>query len=161
MLHGLKPYKLLLGLVVLAVAACAEPPPPPPPPAVVNVTVNGAADLNPNLSGRPSPTVVRVYYLVSDKAFQEADFFKLFDQEASTLGADLVASDELMVSPGSSKTVNRELRDDVRFVGVAASYRDIASALWRGVVPVPPNQTTAIQAQLGSNSLTVTAAAAE
>ncbi len=48
---------LWVGLVVMTVAACAEPPPLP---TVVNVTVDGAADLNPNADGRPSPTVVRV-----------------------------------------------------------------------------------------------------
>ncbi len=151
---------LWVGLVVMTVAACAEPPPPPLP-TVVNVTVNGAADLNPNAAGRPSPTVVRVYYLVSDTAFKEADFFQLFEQEAATLGADLAASDELMISPGTSQAVSRELRDDVRFLGLAASYRDIESAVWRGVVAVPPNQTTAVQALLGANTVALSASPAE
>ncbi len=161
MFQGMNLRKLWIGLVVMTVAACAEPPPPPPPPTVVNVTVNGAADLNPNAEGRPSPTVVRVYYLVSDTTFKDVDFFQLFEQEAATLGADLAASDELMISPGASQAVTRELRDDVRFLGLAASYRDIESAVWRGVVAVPPNQTTAVQALLGANSVTLSASPAE
>ena len=114
MFQGIDLSKHWIGLVAMTVAACAELPPPP---AIVNVTVNGAADLNPNAGGRPSPTVVRVYYLVSDTTFKDADFFQLFEQEAATLGADLVASDELMISPGASLAVSRELRDDVRFFG--------------------------------------------
>jgi type VI secretion system protein VasD len=161
MFQGMNLRKLWIGLVVMTVAACAEPPPPPPPPTVVNVTVNGAADLNPNAEGRPSPTVVRVYYLVSDTTFKDVDFFQLFEQEAATLGADLAASDELMISPGASQAVTRELRDDVRFLGLAASYRDIESAVWRGVVAVPPNQTTAVQAVLGANSVALSASPAE
>lgn len=151
-------HKLWIGLVVMTVAACAEAPPPP---TVVNVTVNGAADLNPNAAGRPSPTVVRVYYLVSDTTFKDADFFQLFEQEAATLGADLAARDELMISPGASQAVSRELRGDVRFLGLVASYRDIESAVWRGVVAVPPNQTTAVQALLGANSVALSASPAE
>ncbi len=160
MFQGMNLRKLWIGLVVMTVAACAEPPPPPPP-TVVNVTVDGAADLNPNADGRPSPTVVRVYYLVSDTTFKDVDFFQLFEQEAATLGADLAASDELMISPGTSQAVSRELRDDVRFLGLAASYRDIESAVWRGVVAVPPNQTTAVQALLGANSVALSASPAE
>ncbi len=158
MFQGMNLRKLWIGLVVMTVAACAEPPPLP---TVVNVTVDGAADLNPNAEGRPSPTVVRVYYLVSDTTFKDVDFFQLFEQEAATLGADLAASDELMISPGTSQAVSRELRDDVRFLGLAASYRDIESAVWRGVVAVPPNQTTAVQALLGANSVALSASPAE
>jgi len=161
MFQGKTLRKTWIGLVVVMVSACAEPPPPPPPPAVVNVTVSGAADLNPNAGGRASPTVVRVYYLVSDTTFKDVDFFQLFEQEAATLGADLTASDELMISPGASQTVSRELRDDVRFLGLAASYRDIETAVWRGVVAVPPNQTTAVQALLGANSVALSASPAE
>ena len=158
MFQGMNLRKLCIGLVVMTVAACAHAPPLP---TVVNVTVNGAVDLNPNAAGRPSPTVVRVYYLVSDTTFKDADFFQLFEQETATLAADLAARDELMISPGASKTVTRELRDDVRFVGLAASYRDIESAVWRGVVAVPRNQTTAIQALLGANSVSLSASPAE
>ncbi len=158
MFQGMNLRKLWIGLVVMTVAACADAPPPP---TVVNVTVNGAVDLNPNAAGRPSPTVVRVYYLVSDTTFKDADFFQLFEQETGTLAADLAARDELMISPGTSKSVTRELRDDVRFLGLVASYRDIESAVWRGVVAVPPNQTTAVQALLGANSVALSASPAE
>ncbi len=66
-----------------------------------------------------------------------------------------------MISPGASQAVSRELREDVRFLGLAASYRDIESAVWRGVVAVPRNQTTAVQALLGANSVALSAKPAE
>ncbi len=161
MFLGTNLHKLAIGLAVLTVAACAEPPPPPPPPTIVNVTVNAAADVNPNAAGRPSPTVVRVYYLVSDKTFQDADFFQLFEQESGTLGADLAARDEIMILPGENKSVDRELRPDVRFLGLVASYRDIESAVWRGIVAVPPNQTTAVAANLSVNAVSLSAGPAQ
>ena len=161
MFCGMNLYRLIIGLAVLSVAACAEPPPPPPPPTIVNVTVSATADVNPNAAGRPSPTVVRVYYLVSDKTFQEADFFQLFEQESGTLGADLAARDEITISPGENKSVDREVRSDVRFLGLVASYRDIESAVWRGIVAVPPNQTTAVAANLSVNAVSLSASPAQ
>ena len=56
MFQELNLRKLCIGLVVMTVAACADAPPLP---TVVNVTVNGAVDINTNAAGRPAPTVVR------------------------------------------------------------------------------------------------------
>lgn len=161
MFLGKNLQRLVIGLAVLTVAACAKPPPPPPPPTIVNVIISAAADVNPNAAGRPSPTVVRVYYLVSDKTFQDADFFQLFEQESGTLGADLAARDEIMISPGENKSVDREVRPDVRFLGLAVSYRNIESAVWRGIVAVPPNQTTAVAANLSVDAVSLSASPAQ
>jgi type VI secretion system protein VasD len=160
MFGGMNLHRLIIGLAVLTVAACAGPPPPPPP-TIVNVAVNAAADVNPNAAGRPSPTVVRVYYLVSDKTFQKADFFQLFEQESGTLGTDLAARDEITISPGENKAVDREVRPDVRFLGLVVSYRDIESAVWRGIVAVPPNQTTVVAADLSANAVSLSAIPAQ
>ncbi len=160
MLFGPKLRAALIGIAAVAVASCAKPPPPPPP-TIVNLAVTAADDLNPNASGRASPAVVRVYYLVSATSFEEADFFQLFEQEGAVLGADLAARDEITMAPGTTKTLAREPRADVRFLGVAASYREIDSAVWRAVVAVPPNQTTAVQALLGANSVALSASPAE
>ncbi len=147
------------ALLALFLVSCAEPPPPPPP-AIVNLTVSAADNINPNASGRASPIVVRVYYLVSPTVFSEADFFALFEQDKAVLGADLAASDEFVLGPGGSKALSREVRDDVRFVGLLASFRNIDNAVWRGVAPVPPNKTTAVTGLLDELTLSLSAATA-
>ena len=103
---------------------------------------------------------MRVYYLVSATSFEEADFFQLFEQEGAVLGADLAARDEITMEPGNTKTLTREPRADVRFLGVAASYRNIDSAVWRAVVAVPPNETSLLEAQLGAQAVTLSTAPA-
>jgi type VI secretion system protein VasD len=57
--------------------------------------------------------------------------------------------------------VDREVRADVRFIGLVASYRNIESAVWRGIVAVPPNQTTAIAADLSVNAVSLSASPAQ
>ncbi len=51
-------------------------------------------------------------------------------------------------------------RDDVRFVGLLASFRNIDNAVWRGVSPVPPNKTTAVTGMLDELTLSLSAATA-
>ncbi len=141
----------------LALAGCAAPPPPPPPPTVAQVTVAAAPDANPSATGRPSPVLVRVYYLSSPAAFEQADYFVLLNQEAQALSSDLAARDEVNVAPGASQTVRRELQNPAaRYVGVAAFFQRPDGAAWRSsVVQVPANQTTTLRARVGANSVTL------
>jgi type VI secretion system protein VasD len=127
----------------------------PPPPTIVDLTVAGAPDLNPDSSGRASPVVVRLYELVSPSTFQDADFFQIYDDAAGTLAADLQGTDEMVVSPGASRTLQRELKPDTRWLGVIASYRDIDRASWRATLPVPPNETTPVTVTVGADAVTM------
>ncbi|WP_162912975.1 type VI secretion system lipoprotein TssJ [Rhodospirillaceae bacterium SYSU D60014] len=142
---------LLACLALVVVAGCALPGQP----AVVELSMMPSADLNPDGNGRPSPVVLRVYRLASDSAFRAADFFQLYEKEASTLGPDLLGRDELMLLPGEGQTLRRELEPDTRFVGVAVFYRDFETAGWRAVAPVAPNGTTEITASVGALSVSL------
>ena len=144
------------GLASMVLAACQpEPPPPPPPPTVVELTVAAAPTVNPAPDGRPSPVVVRVYELASPTTFNQADFLRLFNDDQGTLGADMLGRQELTLTPGSVQNVRRELRPEARFLGVVAAYRAYDQAVWRAVVPVPPNQTTPLTADVGPLAVTL------
>ncbi len=132
----------ILGTVALF--GCAGPPEP----TVVELTLRAALDINPSRDGRPSPVVVHVYQLQSLTTFNEADFYQLADQAAATLGSALVAHEELVLTPGETKTIVRDFKPEARFLGVLASYRDIDHAVWRASAQVPPNQKTALEARL-------------
>lgn len=146
-----------LAALVLA-GGCAAPPPPPPPPTIVQLTVTAAPDVNPDPTGRPSPVIVRIYQLASPSSFDTADYFRLFDQETATLGADLASREELRLAPGQSQSLTREMRPNARFVGVAASYRDLQNAVWHASTAVPPNATTPVSVSLGRLRVTLSAA---
>lgn len=147
----MKPRQRVLAVLAIlgtvALFGCADTPEPPEP-TVVELTLRAAPDINPSRDGRPSPVVVHVYQLQSLTTFNEADFFQLTDQAAATLGSALVAQEELVLTPGETKTIVRKFKPEARFLGVLASYRDIDHAVWRDSAQVPPNQKTALEARL-------------
>ncbi len=152
--HGVR---ALLGAAILALAACAGGPPPP---TVVELTMAAAPNANPipnadGSPGAPAPVVVRVYQLKSPAAFEDADFFQLSQDAGGALGDDLLGSDEYFITPNASQTVVSELNPDARFIGVAAAFYQIDTAQWRATLPIPPNETTAVTANIGETSVTL------
>lgn len=83
---------LLAPLVLLA--RCGSSPPPP----VLTLTIQTGPDQNPDSAGHPAPVAIRIYQLASLAAFSRADVFALIDRQAETLGADYLASDEVVVA---------------------------------------------------------------
>jgi type VI secretion system protein VasD len=146
--------RLLLGCAgLLALAHCAPPPPPPP---VLNLTIVGAADQNPDATGRASPVAVRIYELGGTAKFSQADIFALKDNEAKTLGTEeATSSQEYLIAPGDTKKVTIDLKPMVSAIGVAVLYRDIDHASWRATAPAQPNGPTNLTATVGKLALTL------
>jgi type VI secretion system protein VasD len=135
---------LLLGLALaVGLAGCGSKPPPP---TIVELTVKAGPGINPDADGRASPVILRVYQLAATGSFDKSDFFQLYDKEAATLGADLAGSDQLALTPGTSKTVTIELKPQAKFIGIIAAFRGIDRAAWRVGTSVPPNKTTKLTA---------------
>ena len=159
-----KPRRVIASIAVLAslfVAACVTPPPePPPPPTVAVLTLTADAGVNPAPSGRPSPLRVTVFQLAATGGFEAADYFALADQPGATLAADLRGTDEVILQPGASETLTRELPDGVTALGIVAHYRDLDRAIWRATAQVPANQTTGIRVTLQPLAVVVGASAA-
>jgi type VI secretion system protein VasD len=129
--------------VLLAVAACGGPPPPSPP-TVVNVQWIATADANPTADGQGAPVAIRLYQLASKSAFEGAEFFPLLNAAPATLGPDLIKKDEILIAPGTRKSVTLTPTDAVHSIGVFAAYRDFQHATWRADVDIPPNKTTTL-----------------
>ena len=151
-----------LGLS-LALSGCAKPPlppsppppPPPPKPTVFQVKMTVAPNVNPDLRGRPSPVVSRLYELKSLALFQTADFLSLFDRDKDFLGNDLVAKEELVLQPGEARQFTRELHNETRFVALIAAYRDIERSRWRVSMPVPLHETTMVTIKVQKNEIAI------
>jgi type VI secretion system protein VasD len=128
-------FALLAGL---SLAACGSAPvvEPPPPPVTIEVALTASGDINPDVSQRASPLVVRVYELADAAAFSAADFFALWNQEPVVLAAALVKQHEFVLAPDGTATKPLTLDPRVQAIGVAAAFRDIRNANWRVVVPV-------------------------
>src|SRR5258708_11542807 len=145
--------RLLTGFVgVLALANCSPPPPPP----VLNLTIKGTAEQNPDPSGRSSPVAVRVYQLSGTGKFSQTDVFGLMNNEAKILGTEeATTSMEFLIAPGESKKVNVDLKPMVSAIGVAVLYRDIDHAQWRANQPANAHGPTDLSATIGRLALTL------
>jgi type VI secretion system protein VasD len=144
-----------VGVLLLALVACASKPPPPPPPTVIKGAIEASSLVNPDIRGRPSPIVVKLFELKTVGVFDGADFFALFERERDTLGAELVSREEFQLRPGDRQPLQRQLQADTRYIGVVAAYRELERTRWRASMPVPPNQTTSIVVQLDSDGVTL------
>ena len=127
---------------------------------MVNVTITTTADANPTASGQGAPLVVRVYQLASPAGFENAEFFRLYNQDTATLGSDLLKKDEYLMAPGTTKSVKLEPASPVKPIGVFAAYRDFRNATWRGTAEVPANKTTDMTVSADAKGITVKAAPA-
>ncbi len=147
----------MMALAFGAALAGCSPPPPPPPPTVINMTLSAGPGANPSTTGQGAPVALRVYQLASTSAFSGAEFFQIFNQDQATLGADLLKRDDLIVAPGTSKTLSLMPLDPVKAIGVFAAYRDYTTATWRATTPVEPHKTTLVTVTAGPAGITLVA----
>ncbi len=125
---------IVITAILAVLGACASKPPE-------DVTLKGSLqaveDVNPDSNGRASPLVVKIYQLKSKDKFDLADFFPLFDQAEATLGADMLAVEDIMLTPGEYRSYEGEFDPQTRYIGVVAAYRDIHQAQWKDLVEMP------------------------
>jgi type VI secretion system protein VasD len=135
---------LLACLATLALHGCGSSP------TRVEADIVASTDVN-----RGRPIVVRLYELKTTGSFEGSDFYSLYDREAATLGGDLMAREELNLSPGQRQRVERATAPDTQYVGVVAAYRDIDHARWRASYPLRPNTTNKIKIKLGPDNVSI------
>jgi type VI secretion system protein VasD len=125
-------------------------------PADVVIRIKTTGDLNPDIKGRPSPIILRIYSLKSDDAFNNARFFELYENGDETLGADLLWQQELEFSPNEALQLDKMTLDSAaRHLGFLAAYRDLDSAKWRGTIAIPVNRINFIHVTLDQLSVSV------
>jgi type VI secretion system protein VasD len=117
--------------------------------------MQAGADQNPDPAGNPTPVAIRIYQLASPVAFDRADIFALIDRQAETLGADCLASDEVIVAPGEQRTITHELKPGTRFIGAIALFRAIDQARWRVDALAAPHGPTPLTLVTHDTQLTI------
>ena len=145
--------RMVLALAAV-VAACASPPPPPPPPTL-ELTIASAPDQNPDPSGRATPVAVRLYQLTGSGRFEHASLLALSENEAKALGDQSVGSEEILVKPGETRTIKRELKPGVQFLGAAVLFRDVNKAQCCGFSAVAPHGPTRLTLKISGFAATL------
>ncbi|HTH97169.1 MAG TPA: type VI secretion system lipoprotein TssJ [Stellaceae bacterium] len=136
----------LLALALLSACASSGP---------IPVSVQASSDVNPDLTGRASPIVTRVYQLADKDKFMLADPIQLIQHDSQTLGADEIGRDEFILQPGDKHTITIPENDKIKYVGFVAAYRAIDQDTWRQIVPVPTNQRLSLTVTVGATGLDI------
>ena len=124
-------------------------------PTRLEAKVAAGEDANKDEFGRSLPIVVRVYELKSTGGFQSADFFGIYDQEAATLGGDLLAREELLLRPGEEQQIEREVAPDAQHLGVVGAFRQIDKARWRATHPLRAGETNKVEIKVGADKVLI------
>ena len=123
--------------------------------------ISAAGDVNATPEGQGAPVVIRIYQLASKSAFEGAEFRRLYNADTTTLGGDLIKKDELLLIPGTSKSITLMPSEAVHALGVFAGYRDFQNATWRADSDLPAHQTTAVTVTAERDRIKLAAAPAK
>lgn len=121
----------------------------------LEVRASAAADVNPDLDGRPSPIILHILELTGVDQFNRADYFALTRDDAASLGGDVLSKTEVILTPGSSKTTALELDIHTSYLGLVAGYRDLDHSMWREAQPVVVGKTDWISLTLEKARITI------
>jgi len=152
--------KALVALTTLAMLASCSSLSPYSSMTKLNLKLTASDELNPDLNGRPSPVVVRLIELKHPVAFENADFFSLYERAKESLAPDMVTSEELELRPGETVELKLSVEEGSRYVGVLAAYRDLSQSQWRYVVQLTAQalneaDLTLDQASIRSSNVTI------
>jgi len=143
----------LLSVLVVFAAACAGPAAPKA--HKLNIDIAASSDVNPDIDGRPSPVILHVLELSAIDEFNKADFFALTTNDAGALGGDVLNKTEIILTPGSSKSMVLELKSDTTNIGFVAGYRDIDNARWRVSREVAKGETSQMSVEIGNKQISI------
>lgn len=119
----------------------------------LDLSLTGSDQLNPDINGRPSPIVLRLIELKHPVAFENADFFSLYQRAKEVLAPDWVTFEELELRPGEKRQLKLSVQPDSRYVGVFAAYRDLPESSWRYVIGLQPEALNQAALQLDAQGI--------
>jgi len=125
-------------------------------PTVIQADFSVSDDVNPDMSDRPSPIVLRIYELKSLGNFEAADFYTLLENYESALGTDLVSTEQFHLSPGETQFYNNTTSAETHFVAVIAAFRKLDKSVWKASIPILPKKTNTLFMSLEPLSVKIT-----
>ncbi|HSW17764.1 MAG TPA: type VI secretion system lipoprotein TssJ [Ramlibacter sp.] len=93
--------------------------------------------LNTDARNVSASLAVRVYVLRDASGFEKASFDSLYDDDAATLGSNVLVRESLHLRPGETRELALEVSTDARAVAVFGAFREIEHSQWRAILPLP------------------------
>jgi type VI secretion system protein VasD len=99
--------------------------------------ISASADINPDIAGRPSSAIVRIYQLTNKINFENATYDSLFESNQNALGTEYIGLDEYLIDPNSKKEVELKISENAKYIGVVVGYRSTDMVTWRTIKAIP------------------------
>ena len=153
-----KTYKLIasslaFSLMALALASCGGTQVTEV--HTLKIKMAAAADVNPDMEGRPSPIILHILELSGVDQFNRADYFSLTRDDAVSLGGDMLNKTEVILTPGASKQTELKLNIQTSYLGFVGGYRDIDHSQWRITQEVVAGKTDWISVNVEKQKITI------
>ncbi|MBU2980569.1 type VI secretion system lipoprotein TssJ [Lentibacter algarum] len=126
------------------------------PPAVLAISAQSGAGMNPGPGGGDRPVTLTVLQLTSAASFDGADYFAL-QNPASALGSDLVRSDQIVLAPGGSASKAITIQPGVSVIGVVGGFRSPTGKTVRAKISAP-GASSGLIINVGSKGLSLSSA---
>lgn len=121
----------------------------------LDLTLEGSSKLNPDLNDRPSPIVLHLMELRHPVAFENADFFSLYQRPREALAPDLMAIEELELRPGERRELKLTVQEGSRYIAVLAAYRNLPDTNWRFIIPLEEKRQNNLSLRLDAEGISV------
>lgn len=119
--------------------------------ATAEIRVKGTPDMN---AGQAA--TVALFQLSGEASFRRTPLEQFWRDEVGDFNGEVVERQpDLLLFPGETRQVRFPLRDDTRFVGIAANLRDPRTDAWKFLMPVRDLRDGQALVRIGANDLTV------
>ena len=99
--------------------------------------ISASSDINPDIQGKASSVIVRVYQLTNKINFENATYDELFESQHNALGTEFITLNEYLVDPDNKKEIDLKISENTKYIGVVVGYRSTDMVTWRTLVEVP------------------------
>ncbi|HSW20037.1 MAG TPA: type VI secretion system lipoprotein TssJ [Ramlibacter sp.] len=103
----------------------------------LQLLVQAQRSLNTDARNASASLALRVYVLRDASGFEKASFDSLYEDDAATLGSNVLVRESLHLRPGEARELALEISGDARAVAVFGAFREIEHSQWRAILPLP------------------------
>lgn len=94
-------------------------------------------DVNPDDNKMSSPVILRLYELKTTKAFENANFIDLYEQDIEVLGKTMLTEQKLKaLQPGNKINTSFVLSKETMYIGLYAEFLQYQNAKYKLVIPI-------------------------
>jgi type VI secretion system protein VasD len=121
----------------------------------MNLDLISRSSLNPNGTGQPLSTVVRIYQLKKAQTFEKLDYTRLQTNDLAALKADVLTTKDVVLRPDSNASVSIAMNEKAEYVGIVAFFRSAGTnSTWKLVVPKKQwKRTDPVKIEVQENTL--------